>query len=101
VYSPFERFLQLAGDLVDRRLDLALDDLGGSGKRLVELWFESRRADHDEPCPVSQEFLGRLIQLLAGQSPAAEPLGDDAAVRVSSRLTTCGLPFSLSTTAAS
>ena len=43
--------------------------------------FDGRLADHDEPCLVSKEFLGRLIQLLAGQDPAAEPLGDDADVR--------------------
>jgi hypothetical protein len=79
--SGFERFLQLAGDLVDRGRHLALDDLGGSGERLVECWFDGRLADHDEPCLVSEEFLGRLIQLLAGQDPAAEPLGDDAGVR--------------------
>jgi hypothetical protein len=73
--------LQLAGYLVDRRRHLALKDLGGTGKRLVECWFDGRLADHDETCLAGQEFLGRIIQLLAGQGPAAEPLGNDADVR--------------------
>jgi len=47
--SAFERFLQLAGDLADRRLHLAFEDLGGTGKRLVECWFDGGLADHDEP----------------------------------------------------
>jgi hypothetical protein len=37
------------GPLVDRRLHLALEDLGGTGKRLVECWFDGGLADHDEP----------------------------------------------------
>src|SRR6266446_1701978 len=80
--SAFERFLQLAGDLVDRGVHLVLGDLGGTGKRLVECLLDGGlAADHEEPCLVSREFLSRLTELLAGKSPAPEPLRDDTDAR--------------------
>jgi hypothetical protein len=45
-----------------RRLDLALEGLGGTGKRLVECCSDGRLADHDEPRLAGKEFLGRVIQ---------------------------------------
>jgi hypothetical protein len=78
--SARERFLQLAGDFVGRGLHVALHDLDGLGKRLVESLFDGWLADRDEPGLVSGELLGGLVELLAGQGPAAEPLRDDADV---------------------
>ena len=40
--------------------------------------FDGRFANRDEPCLVSGELLSRLMEFLAGQGPAPEPLGDDA-----------------------
>src|SRR5229473_1763521 len=80
--SAFERFLQLASDLVDRGVHPVLGDLGGTGKRLVECLLDNGlAADHEEPCLVSREFLSRLTELLAGKSPAPEPLRDDTDAR--------------------
>src|SRR4029077_3699257 len=76
----FQRFLQLAGDFVGRGVYRALHDLGRLGQRLVESLFDGRLAYHDEPRLVSGELLSRVMQVLAGQSPAAEPLRDDTDV---------------------
>jgi hypothetical protein len=64
-----KRFLQLAGDLIDRGVHLVLDDDGLA-------------ADHGEPCLVSCELLSHLMEFLARKSPAFEPLrGDTDAFR--------------------
>jgi len=70
-----ERFLQLAGDLVDRGVHLVLTDPDGTGKRFVECLVECLldggvAADYEEPGLVSCELLSRLKELLAGKSPA-------------------------------
>ncbi len=79
--SAFERFLQLAGDLVGRGIHRALHDFGGTGKRLVESFFDGRLANRDEPGLVSSENLRRLMELLARQRPAPEPLRDGPQAR--------------------
>jgi hypothetical protein len=76
VRSALERFLQLAGDLVGRGLHGALHDLGGLSERLVESFLDGWLADRDEPCLVSGELFSRLMEFLAGQGPAPEPLRD-------------------------
>src|SRR5499427_6816476 len=75
--SALERFLQLAGDLIGRGIQVALHDLGGLGERLVESLFDRQLADRDEPCLVSGEMLSRLDKLLARQRPAPEHLRDE------------------------
>jgi len=79
--SAFERFLQLPRDFVGRGLNRALHDFGGTRKRRVECFFDGRLADRDKPCLVSSEFLSRIMEFLARQSPAPEPLRDDTDVR--------------------
>ena len=79
--SAFEGFLQLIGDFVGRGRHRVLHNSRGHGERFVESFFDGWLADRDEPCVVLGEMLSRLVELLAGQSPAPEPLRDDVDVR--------------------
>jgi len=48
-------------------------------------------ADRDEPCLVSGELFSRLMEFLAGQGPAPEPLRDNTHVRAVQPLEHVGL----------
>src|ERR1700722_2306989 len=76
-----ERFLQLAGDLVGRGIHGPLHHFVRTCERLVERLFYRRLAHRDQPCLAGGELLGPLVEFLAREGPAAEPLGDDPAPR--------------------
>jgi hypothetical protein len=76
-----ERFLQLAGDLVRRGIHSPLHHFVGTCERLVERLFNRRLAHRDQPRLAGGELPGQLVEFLARQGPAAEPLGDDTDAR--------------------
>jgi len=46
--------------------------LAGTGKRLVDPFFDRRLAHGDQPRLIGGEFGRRFLELLAGQRPAAQ-----------------------------
>src|SRR5271157_1478399 len=56
-----EGLLQLAGDLVGRGIEVALDDLVGLLDGVADRLLDRRLADHDQPGLVGHELLGRLV----------------------------------------
>ena len=59
----------------------ALHEFGRTHKRLVESLLDGWLASRDKRDLIGIELLSRLMELLAGQSPAPEPLRNDTDVR--------------------
>ena len=76
-----ERFLQLTDDVIGRGIHSPLHHLVGTCECLVERLFNRRLAHRDQPCLAGGELPGQVMEFLARQGPAAEPLGDDTDAR--------------------